>query len=199
MDFRTGQSHGATFFYVLPFSTTEALVEYTLFSPALLEEDAYEAALKTYVEEVMGVTEYTIEEKERGSIPMTNFRFPSGHGNMVNIGTAGGQTKGSSGYTFQFIQKHSAAIVAALERKEHPSHARSQRPRFQFYDSVLLHILANKTLHGADIFSDLFRKNKPQNVLKFLDNETSLKEDIGLISSLPTVPFAKAAMLHLLQ
>ena len=38
MDFSVSQENGATFMYVLPTSTTTALVEYTLFSPVLLEK-----------------------------------------------------------------------------------------------------------------------------------------------------------------
>ena len=45
---------------------------------------------------------------------MTNYKFSKGENRIINIGTAGGQTKGSSGYTFQFIQKHSEKIIDAL-------------------------------------------------------------------------------------
>ena len=45
MDFSLSQENGATFMYVLPTSTTEALVEYTLFSPTLLNKDTYTVAL----------------------------------------------------------------------------------------------------------------------------------------------------------
>ena len=46
MDFRAEQNRGTAFFYVLPFSATKALVEYTLFSPNLLAENEYDEALK---------------------------------------------------------------------------------------------------------------------------------------------------------
>jgi len=36
-DFRTPQRGSMRFFYILPFSPIQALVEYTLFSPHLLE------------------------------------------------------------------------------------------------------------------------------------------------------------------
>ncbi|MBD0278581.1 MAG: lycopene cyclase, partial [Flavisolibacter sp.] len=66
-----------------------------------------------------------------------------------------------------------------------------------FYDSVLLHILQHRQLPGAAIFTDLFKKNAPQKVLQFLDNETSLVEELRIISTLPTLPFAKAALQHI--
>ncbi|MBD0352097.1 MAG: lycopene cyclase, partial [Flavisolibacter sp.] len=197
MDFRTDQSKGTTFFYVLPFSTTEALVEYTLFSEKVLSDEAYEEALKKYIEDQLKIQIYEVKEKEFGVIPMTNYLFPQRQNNIINIGTAGGQTKGSSGYTFRFIQKHSRDIVQSLVQAGHPFLVPKTARRFQFYDSVLLHILQHRQLPGAAIFTDLFKKNAPQEVLQFLDNETSLAEELRIISTLPTLPFAKAAFQHI--
>ena len=197
MDFRTDQTKGSTFFYVLPFSDSEALIEYTLFSHEVLPDAAYETALKNYVEDHLGITDYSILEKEFGVIPMTNFLFPATQNKIINIGTAGGRTKGSSGYTFKSIQKHSAEIVQSLIKNDHPFDVHPLSKKFQFYDSVLLNILHKKTLQGADIFKDLFKNNAPQKVMQFLDNETSITDDLRIISSLPTWPFAKAASAHL--
>ena len=68
--------------------------------------------------------------------------------------------------------------------------------RFLFYDSILLRILKDRSLEGREIFKELFEKNKASAVLKFLDNETSLPEELAIISSLPTMPFLKAAIRH---
>lgn len=197
MDFRVPQDKGTAFCYVLPFNERQALVEYTLFTPSLLNPEEYDEGLQHYIGEVLGIKEYSVQDEEFGIIPMTNYKFPTTEGNIVHLGTAGGQTKGSSGYTFNFVQKHSAAIVASLIQKGHPFISTGAQ-RFQFYDSVLLRILQRGRLRGKDIFTELFKKNKPQQVLKFLDNETTLAEELKIISSLPTFPFAKAAMQHLL-
>jgi lycopene beta-cyclase len=192
MDFRIDQSRGTAFCYVMPFSERRALVEYTLFTPQLLTEQEYKEGLRRYIHEQLGIQQYRIVEEEFGVIPMTNYPFPGAHGKIINIGTMGGRTKASSGYTFQFIQKHSRAIVDALIKKGTPNVPHEKR-RFAFYDSVLLHILYHNTLPGSEIFSRLFARNKAAQVLKFLDNETSLAEEIRLISTLPTLPFTKAA------
>jgi lycopene beta-cyclase len=42
---------------------------------------------------------------------MTNKKFPLQEGRVINMGIAGGQVKGSSGYAFQFIQKRTEQIV----------------------------------------------------------------------------------------
>lgn len=193
MDFRIDQSRGTAFCYVMPFSPRRALVEYTLFTPSLLKDAEYDAGLRHYIGQQLGITNYTIAEQEFGIIPMTNFVFPKQEGHVINIGTAGGRTKASSGYTFQFIQKHSKALVNALVQTGRP-HVPAEHRRFHFYDSVLLHILYHNKLPGSEIFSDLFARNKASQVLKFLDNETSLLEELRIISTLPTVPFSKAAL-----
>ncbi len=128
---------------------------------------------------------------------MTNYAFPRRSGAVIHLGTAGGHTKASSGYTFRFIQKNAARIVDSLRRHGHPFGAARDSKRFHFYDSVLLHILHYGQLEGAKIFARLFQKNNAGAVLKFLDNETTPLEELRLISSLPIVPFTKAAMAYL--
>ena len=194
MDFRTAQNEGATFFYVLPFSANKALIEYTAFSKSVWPDETYEAALKDYVENNLQIKNYTVKEKEFGVIPMSNYRFPVADNNIIHIGTAGGQTKASSGYTFKFIQKSSKSIVEALRQKKHPAIVLKPKERFRFYDAVLLYILHHNTLPGNEIFATMFKKNDPSLILRFLDNETTLLQDIKIIASLPTLPFLKAAI-----
>ena len=98
MDFSVSQENGATFMYVLPTSTTTALVEYTLFSPVLLEKEAYASELKKYINEVLKIEDYTIEHEEFGVIPMSLATFEKNpQTTIINIGTSGGYTKASSG------------------------------------------------------------------------------------------------------
>jgi lycopene beta-cyclase len=114
MDFRLDQEYGATFMYVLPTSAKEALVEYTLFSEKVLDKEQYKVALENYINDYLKIEEFEITHKEFGVIPMSlaNFsRNPNSEKRIINIGTAGGFTKASSGYTFQFIQKNTRDIA----------------------------------------------------------------------------------------
>ena len=194
MDFRPDQQNGTTFVYVMPFSPTEALIEYTLFTESLLTDERYEAALENYISETLGLKSFEIIEKEFGIIPMTNFRFRRRNGNILNIGTAGGRTKASSGYTFRFIQKDTEDIIESLKVSGHPFRLAHSSSRFNWYDSVLLNILAHNKLQGAKIFTHLFKKNNPEKILKFLDNETSVSEELRLLATLPQWPFMKAGI-----
>jgi len=194
MDFRVQQDRGTTFAYVLPFSKTMALVEYTLFTKEILKGEEYENELKNYLKDFLKIEEYKIIEEEFGVIPMTTRTFDFYSGYTYFIGTAGGQTKASSGYTFQFIQKQSENIVDYLIRNKDLTKLPRIPRRFLFYDKVLLDVLYNKRVTGKDIFTTLFKRNKPQQVLNFLDNETSLMKELKIISTLPTFPFLKSAL-----
>lgn len=195
MDFRVSQHHGTTFVYVLPVSQNRALVEYTLFTKELLPQDEYAATLHHYISSFLQIKEYTIEEQEFGIIPMTNMKFVKSVGRVINIGTAGGHTKGSSGYTFQFIQKHTEKLVSSLLQFGYPKVEESlMEKRFKLYDTIFLNVLHNNKTAGDKIFADLFEKNPADRVLRFLDNESVLEDEINLIGTLPVGMFMKAGL-----
>ncbi len=198
MDFRVSQHKGTAFVYVMPFSPNSALVEYTMFSEQLLDKFEYDQNLRDYINNWLGCSSYTISSEEFGIIPMTNFLFPKTDHDIINIGTAGGQTKASTGYTFQFIQKKTAEIVTALDRGDSLDKLQTTSPKYRFYDSVLLNVLATGKMSGDKIFTHLFRKNSPGNIFRFLDNETSFLDDLNLITTLPTMSFLKAGLKEIL-
>lgn len=194
MDFRVDQSRGTTFVYVLPLTSTRALVEYTAFNKTVLTSEEYDSELRDYVGTFISCQQYKVVEQEMGVIPMTSARFHGYKNGMYNIGTAGGRTKASTGYTFRFIQKHAEGIVARMIKSEPPVVPNSGKSRFAFYDNTLLHILSGNKLSGKQIFEMLFKKNKASRVFRFLDNETSIPEELKIISTLPTRVFARAGI-----
>ncbi|UMY66539.1 MULTISPECIES: lycopene cyclase family protein [unclassified Flavobacterium] len=191
MDFSVPQKGNTRFMYVLPFSPHEALVEYTLFSKDLLPKTEYEDAIRDYLSQ-KGITTYDIQEEEQGSIPMTTFPFwKRNTQNILHIGTAGGWTKASTGYTFRNTDKLSDRLVAFLSddadfRRFHKA------GRFLFYDALLLDVLWRSNEKGRSVFSALFRKGDPSLVFRFLDEETTLAQDLAIIWRCPKVPFLKA-------
>lgn len=195
MDFSVEQKGNTRFMYLLPISKTEALVEYTLFSEKLLPEEEYEKEIQNYLKN-LGAIAYEILEKEQGSIPMTCFPFWERNTKRVlNIGTAGGWTKASTGYTFKNSDKKSTELVAFL--LDNPSTSLKmkefhKKSRFWFYDLLLLDILYRHNELGNRIFSSLFKKGNPVLIFKFLDEETTLIQDVKVILKCPKTPFIKA-------
>jgi lycopene beta-cyclase len=199
MDFTVDQVDGTTFMYVMPTSPTTALVEYTLFTPNVLEEEKYDKAITDYIQKTYGSIDYEITHQEFGQIPMTNYSFLGGAGNLINIGVAGGQVKGSSGYAFHFIQEKTKTIVTDLVAGKNPLRARTfTQKKFQLYDSVLLRVLQDQKLDGATIFTAIFSNNPPDRVFRFLNNESSLLDDLHIMSSVPTRIFLPTAIQALL-
>ena len=197
MDFRVHQNHGTSFVYVLPLSSTRALVEYTLFTKQPLAPEVYNNELNDYISQHFNIRNFRIVESEYGEIPMAVSNSPFFENGVYNIGMVGGQTKASTGYTFSFIQKQSEIIVQALMKGQILTDVNATRKRFKFYDSVLLRLLLKGEPEGKEIFTRLFERNKAATIFKFLDNESSIAEDISIIRTLQTAPFLKAALQHL--
>ena len=195
MDFRVSQQEGTTFVYVLPVSKRNALVEYTLFSANLLPPAAYDAALHNYIVQYITKADYSVAHTEWGVIPMTNHPFKQKEGPVQYIGTAGGQVKASSGFAFQYIQKRADAMIASIKfGKERSFEEKIAEKKFRLYDSVLLQVLSDQLMPGERIFSSLFRKNPVQRIFRFLDNQSSLRDDFHIMTSVPTRIFLPAAL-----
>jgi lycopene beta-cyclase len=193
MDFSVEQKGNTRFMYVLPTSSTEALLEYTLFSKDLLLKEAYESEIEKYIKK-LGVTEYEIIEKEQGNIPMTCFPFWKNNSkNIINIGSAGGWSKASTGYTFKNSVKKSRELVRFLQTKNDFTKFHKIN-KFWFYDLLLIDILYQTNQYGSTIFSSMFKTGKASLIFKFLDEETSIWEDLRVIWMCPKGLFIKALL-----
>ena len=198
MDFSVEQKGNTRFMYVLPTSEKEALLEYTLFSKDLLSKEEYESEIQKYIKN-LGITEYEIIEKEQGNIPMTCYPFwKHNTKNIINIGSAGGWTKASTGYTFKNASKKSKALVQFL-KSESDFTKFHKKDKFWFYDLLLLDILSSKNELGSKIFSSMFKKGSSTVIFKFLDEETSIWEDLQVIWKCPKMLFVKALFGRILK
>ena len=195
MDYRTPQEADTRFFYVLPFSSTQALVEYTVFSKKLLGQSEYDDHLKKYIQEKLQINKYEIIETEFNAIPMTDYPFnPLINQKVINIGTIGGYVKPSSGYCFKRTLEKNRLLVKKLEEATPLKQRTIKSPfRFRLYDSILLHLMYHNKVSGKRIFSALFRKHPNATVFRFLDEKTSIFEDLKVQLACPQkFSFAKA-------
>ena len=191
MDFDLPQKGNTRFMYVLPFSENEALLEYTLFSEDLLENEEYETAIKDYLSQ-KNAGEFSIEDREQGAIPMTAYPFwKSNTPNIMHIGTAGGWTKASTGFTFQKTMRKTNEVVAFL-KQDKALNTLIQKNRFWFYDLLFLDVLSKHNEKGHLLFSLMFKENKTDRIFKFLDEQTSFLEEIKIMMSFPAGLFVKA-------
>ena len=198
MDFSIPQKGNTRFMYVLPFTEKEALVEYTLFSAQRLPDTEYEEAIVDYIRGLPGGPAYEILDKEKGSIPMSCYDFELHNSDRIlHTGTAGGWAKPSTGFTFRNTVKRTGKLIRHL-KKNKPISGFSAKNRFRFYDLLLLDILHRSNEKGSSIFESLFRNRPPQLILKFLDEETNLWEDLRVISACPKKEFIMAFLRRIL-
>jgi lycopene beta-cyclase len=197
MDFSVPQpGHGVAFGYVLPSGPRRALVEYTLFSGSMLSDQEYDQGLHAYLYRRYGAapTDYVIEHREAGAIPMTDAVHGRRAGaSTFRIGTAGGATRGSTGYTFAAMQRQAAAMAGALLAGEEPLPPPAYPGRHRWMDAVMLRALDQGLTTGPDLFVRLFDRNPPERVLRFLDGSTSFAEDLALMRTAPVLAMGRAA------
>ena len=191
MDFDIPQEGNTRFIYMLPVNSKEALVEYTVFSKKLLDYSSYESGIKSYLDR-KGITNYTILRKEQGVIPMTCYPFSAHNSfNILNIGTNGGWTKASTGYTFNNCSKKTRDLINYLKRNSNLLKF-EKITRFYFYDMLFLDVLATNNNLGSELFSKLFHKVDVKTIFRFLDDSTNFLEDFKIISTFPKKIFLNA-------
>ena len=198
MDFTVDQKRNTRFMYVLPISPNKALFEYTLFSKEVLTKEEYESELLKYLA-IKSITEYTITEIEQGVIPMTSYKFwEQNSKNILHIGTVGGWTKASTGYTFKNTSKKTIQLIAFLKEENDFTHFR-KKTRFWWYDLLLIDVLSSHNHLGSKLFSTLFKRNSLKNVFRFLDEETIFIEDLRIMLSMPPLKFITALFRRVLN
>ena len=190
MDFDCDQKESVHFFYTLPFSKNSALIETTWLSK--MNDDTqkdYEDQIKDYIENHLNLKNYKIIYKEEGAIPLF---YPTNEiqKNKINIGTAGGMTRLSTGYTFLNIQEHSKYIRENIENITNVKKYEIN-DKYQFLDKVFLRVLEKHPEQMPDIFFKMF-KASPKTVIKFLSNKSNFFEDLSIIIKMPKLTFIKA-------
>ncbi len=192
MDYRLKDNNQTTFMYVLPFSKTEALVEFTYFTEDVVDQKVYDVYIEKYIKEYLNISDYKIIDTEIGKIPMTNFPFESYNTKGVTkIGTGGGWVKGSTGYSFKHTEKKVAQIILNLKQHKAPSNNLFKR-KYRFYDKVFLKVLKEENDKGEWIFQQFYSKNSTETMFRFLDEESTFIEEVKIMWSLFSWSFIKA-------
>ena len=188
MDFNCEQRESVHFFYTLPYSKNKALVETTWLSKMSDTEKDYDKQLKSYVENNLKIKNYKIIYKEVGTIPLFYPRNID-KSNSISIGTAGGMTRLSTGYTFLNIQEHCKYIRENIENISKSKKYEISK-KYQFLDKIFLKVLKKYPEKMPDIFFKMF-KTSPNTVIKFLSNKSNFLEDLIIIFKMPKWIFLK--------
>ena len=149
----------------------------------------YDNQIKDYIENHLNLKNYKITYKEEGAIPLFYPTYEKTI-NKINIGTAGGMTRLSTGYTFLNIQEHSKYICKNIENISNAKKFEINK-KYQFLDDIFLRVLDENPQMMPDIFFNMF-KSSPKTVIKFLSNKSNYLEDLSIILRMPKWTFVKA-------
>ena len=189
MDFACDQRNKVHFFYTLPFTKNKALVETTWISE--LDNDSlkdYDQQIDNYLSNHLNIRNCKINYKEEGAIPL--FRQKSIKKlNEINIGSAGGMTRLSTGYTFLNIQEQSKYIRENIDNINKVKLFQINK-KYDFLDNIFLKVLKKNSSQMGNIFYKMF-DSSPSSIINFLSNKSSLFEDLEIISKMPKSIFIK--------
>lgn len=172
----------AVFHYILPFSPTKALIETTVFTRLAYDIEAYERIWQDYMGLNYSNQKFTILSNENGTIPM-GLSATKKEGSLFSIGAAAGNRKASTGYAF--TRMHQDAVLRAQNRS-----AKTPK-RFRFYDKMLLKIMQKEMNKIPEVMDRLFRRVPTPQILRFLDDKTTLTDEIKLLAQLDIPLFIK--------
>jgi len=190
MDFDCEQRESVHFFYTLPYSKNKALVETTWLSKIIdNSQKDYDEQIKNYIEKNLNLKNYKITYKEEGAIPLF-YPLNKKERNKINIGTAGGMTRLSTGYTFLNIQEHSKHIRENFENITNINKFEIGK-KYQFLDEIFLRVLERHPEKMSNIFFKMFEAS-PNTVIKFLSNKSNFFDDLSIILNMPKWIFIKA-------
>lgn len=193
MDFDIPQNNSCQFLYVLPFSKNHALFEVTRFGAEPITQAEAELILTAQLQK-KGLS-YRIIETEKGVIPMSSARLTQKqiHPNWIFTGAKANLIKPTTGYAFHAMAIHASELSQSIAHNQ-PMAEKPKAKRFAFYDRLLLKILELKPEKGKVIFTQLFTAIETKRVLSFLNERTSLAQEIKIFCRLPILLFLQFAL-----
>jgi lycopene beta-cyclase len=196
MDFCEANDDFVGFTYVLPFSSTKALIEFTTFGQHPYSKADLLARLNKTVAEYVGKSLFSIVRTESGLIPMglseqhknKMCQFPKSY---VQVGVTAGSARPATGYTFQRIQTWAQKCAEELRRSGIPINHPADTFLLSKMDHIFLNVLRNNPEMGSSLFMDMFSKVSHPRLIRFLSDQGGLLDYLAVVKALPPWPFLK--------
>jgi lycopene beta-cyclase len=185
------------FIYLLPTSPTTALIEHTVFARQPRPENEHLEALHEWVSR-QGYTNFEVQEREYGRIPMGLTRISSSSDKLHRLGTISGAVRASTGYAFLNIQRqsHQLALELASKLRKGGSLPSAPPPPIPLWmrsaDRVFIEALARSPQYGQMIMSELLRTAPEPELIRFLAGSASPFQGLKVISCAPKMAMLKA-------
>tara|TARA_B100000780_G_scaffold60533_1_gene38916 strand:+ start:6564 stop:7700 length:1137 start_codon:yes stop_codon:yes gene_type:complete len=198
MNFDCPQDGGLHFFYTLPFSKNKALIETTWYSKTIKKQSEYQNEIDHYLREknIKGNITYS----EYGAIPLNltkNNKESSSSKDYIKIGSAGGLTRASTGYTFQAIQSFSEQLASNVKLDRKLTAPNIRHKKYDFLDEIFLSVIEYEHKSMPIIFFNLFKNSDSITTISFLSDRSNWIQDLKVILSMPKLIFIKTLILNI--
>ena len=194
---------GLHFFYVLPYTKRNALVESTWISLPSHKPD-FETELRRFIATLTDSAAYEVVYQEKGSLslspgPRATAAQVASH--VASLGRGAGTLRASTGYAFLETLAHTQQLTASL--RQHM--AKGDLPHWlppvftrpaldEWMDTVFLGVLARDWNEGAGYFMQLFERVDADTLVAFLSGTANWRQRICVARALPALPFAAQAL-----
>jgi lycopene beta-cyclase len=192
------------FMYLLPKSSTCALIEDTWFISAddRAPRPDMDANIRGYLARHFASATFSEGYRESGRLIMDATLRPSRQaGRHLQIGAAGGMARAASGYAF-FETQRACELIATRLRETFVSD--KTRPPFvlpriradmsYWMDAVFLRVLQRRPEIAPELFFNLFRSVPTASLARFLSGVANAHDVLRVIAACPKLPFLRAGV-----
>ena len=185
---------GIEFIYILPFSANHALIEFTCFSPTVVDRSILQARLKSRMYEIIGSQKYKVQRKECAVLPMYSINENTHNTNkhLIYAGIAGGAMRASTGYSFLACQRWAKQCANDLKYKQSLTSFTPISSVYQKMDRLMLSVLRNDMHIGVSIFVQMFKKVEAARFVRFMTEQATIIDFICVIWAMPKTAFLRA-------
>lgn len=185
MDFDVGlpRPDALQFRYILPFDAHHALIEDTYFARQRIQSGS---SLGPWLRDL---GPHTVTRRESGALPMSTGVGAQHAEGVTPIGLAAGSAKPSSGYAFDFIQRHCRALI------DDPRAPMPRSPLAVVLDQILLDEMTKNPRLGAKLFHRMFERNEGDRIARFMMEGASSADMTRIMASVPSFRLVSGGML----
>ena len=197
MSFSTASPDRVAFTYVLPISSTRALVEFTVFAVRPQSAQSLSAGLAAAIEQRVKGAAFAVLRSEQGVLPMglapaisalAEHDKPSTY---VRVGLFAGAARPATGYAFQRIQRWAAHCAARIADGRPPVEHAKDPWLLARMDRMFLNVLKRQPQLAPQMFVDLFGRAESQRVIRFLSDEARHADYAAIVLAMPFGPFLR--------
>ncbi len=181
------------FFYELPITRDQRLIEFTRFTPEKPDMEDLKARVEQRLAE-RGWQQAQVVRTEQGHLPMAPIAAQT-HEQWIAIGTAGGSMRPATGYAFHAIQSWADEAAGQLMAGTPPSPPSRSRI-LDWLDGVFLESLWLEPEAAAGRYRQLFEKTPPAALTRFLMSRPRPIDILKVLLALPVSPMLRAAWHH---